>query len=100
MSLAKSVRIERRFARSVRVSVDQNERAALDGYIMQPSVSKALTAMAERENVPVAGKDGKTGQTFIKTVLAPAFRSRSLYVEGWFSTNIVGLTVLARAATR
>ena len=50
----------------------------------------ALTAMAERENVPVTGKDGKTGQTFIKTVLAPAFRSRSLYVEGWFSTNILG----------
>ena len=50
----------------------------------------ALTKMAERENVPVAGKDGKTGQTFIKTVLAPAFRSRSLYVEGWFSTNILG----------
>ncbi len=50
----------------------------------------ALTTMAERHNVPVAGKDGKTGQTFIKTVLAPAFRSRSLYVEGWFSTNILG----------
>ena len=50
----------------------------------------ALTDMAERNNVPVAGKDGKTGQTFIKTVLAPAFRSRSLYVEGWFSTNILG----------
>ena len=50
----------------------------------------ALTKMAERHNVPVAGKDGKTGQTFIKTVLAPAFRSRSLYVEGWFSTNILG----------
>ncbi len=40
--------------------------------------------------MPVAGKDGKTGQTFIKTVLAPAFRARSLYVEGWFSTNILG----------
>ncbi len=50
----------------------------------------ALTAFAERRNVPVAGKDGKTGQTFIKTVLAPAFKSRSLYVEGWFSTNILG----------
>ena len=50
----------------------------------------ALTTMAERNNVPVAGKDGKTGQTFIKTVLAPAFKSRSLYVEGWFSTNILG----------
>jgi myo-inositol-1-phosphate synthase len=50
----------------------------------------ALTLMAERQGVPVAGKDGKTGQTFLKTVLAPAFRSRSLYVEGWFSTNILG----------
>ena len=50
----------------------------------------ALVRMAEERNVPVAGKDGKTGQTFIKTVLAPAFRSRSLYVEGWFSTNILG----------
>ena len=50
----------------------------------------ALTALAEQRNVPVCGKDGKTGQTFIKTVLAPAFRSRALYVEGWFSTNILG----------
>jgi myo-inositol-1-phosphate synthase len=50
----------------------------------------ALTTLAERRNVPVAGKDGKTGQTFIKTVLAPAFRARSLYVEGWYSTNILG----------
>lgn len=50
----------------------------------------ALTALAERQGVPIAGKDGKTGQTFLKTVLAPAFRSRSLYVEGWFSTNILG----------
>ncbi len=50
----------------------------------------ALTTLAERNNVPVAGKDGKTGQTFIKTVLAPAFRARSLFVEGWYSTNILG----------
>ena len=50
----------------------------------------ALTRLADERQVPVAGKDGKTGQTFIKTVLAPAFRSRSLYVEGWFSTNILG----------
>ncbi len=50
----------------------------------------ALTRLAEARCVPVAGKDGKTGQTFIKTVLAPAFRARSLYVEGWFSTNILG----------
>jgi len=50
----------------------------------------ALTALADQRNVPVAGKDGKTGQTFLKTVLAPAFKARSLFVEGWFSTNILG----------
>ncbi len=50
----------------------------------------ALTEFASQRNVPIAGKDGKTGQTFIKTVLAPAFRARSLQVEGWFSTNILG----------
>ena len=50
----------------------------------------ALTRLAVDRCVPVAGKDGKTGQTFIKTVLAPAFRARSLFVEGWFSTNILG----------
>ncbi|REJ79183.1 MAG: inositol-3-phosphate synthase [Acidobacteria bacterium] len=58
-----------------------------------PSVSvdlPALTELAEKENVPVAGKDGKTGQTFVKTVLAPALRSRALKVEGWYSTNILG----------
>jgi len=58
-----------------------------------PSVSAdipALMEFAEQQGVPVAGKDGKTGQTFIKTVLAPALRSRALKVEGWYSTNILG----------
>ncbi len=58
-----------------------------------PSVSvdiHALIEFAEKMAVPVAGKDGKTGQTFIKSVLAPAFRSRALRVMGWFSTNILG----------
>ena len=50
----------------------------------------ALIEFAEKENVPIAGKDGKTGQTFIKTVLAPALRSRALHVDGWYSTNILG----------
>ena len=50
----------------------------------------ALVALAESQGVPVAGKDGKTGQTMMKTVLAPAFRSRALRVEGWYSTNILG----------
>jgi myo-inositol-1-phosphate synthase len=58
-----------------------------------PSVSAdipALIEFAENKNVPIAGKDGKTGQTFIKTVLAPALKSRALKVEGWYSTNILG----------
>ena len=50
----------------------------------------ALVRLAERRGVPVAGKDGKTGQTFIKTVLAPALHARNLHIDGWFSTNILG----------
>jgi myo-inositol-1-phosphate synthase len=50
----------------------------------------ALLELAEHRRVPVAGKDGKTGQTMMKTVLAPAFRSRALTVDGWYSTNILG----------
>ena len=50
----------------------------------------ALVELAERRGVPLAGKDGKTGQTFLKTVLAPGFRDRALKVDGWFSTNILG----------
>ncbi|NNE66701.1 MAG: inositol-3-phosphate synthase [Pyrinomonadaceae bacterium] len=50
----------------------------------------ALMRLAETKGVPIAGKDGKTGQTFIKTVLAPALRSRALRVDGWYSTNILG----------
>lgn len=58
-----------------------------------PSVSAdvpALIEFAERQGVPIAGKDGKTGQTMIKSVLAPAFKTRALHVDGWFSTNILG----------
>jgi myo-inositol-1-phosphate synthase len=58
-----------------------------------PSVAAdipAIVEFAEKQGVPIAGKDGKTGQTFIKSVLAPAFRSRALRVDGWFSTNILG----------
>ncbi|HTK37853.1 MAG TPA: inositol-3-phosphate synthase, partial [Pyrinomonadaceae bacterium] len=58
-----------------------------------PSVSAdipALIEFAENQGVPIAGKDGKTGQTFIKTVLAPALKSRALHIDGWYSTNILG----------
>ena len=49
-----------------------------------------LAQLAQDRGVPVAGKDGKTGQTFMKTVIAPALKDRSLHVDGWFSTNILG----------
>ena len=58
-----------------------------------PSVAAdapALIEMAQARGVAVAGKDGKTGQTMMKTVIAPALKSRALHVDGWFSTNILG----------
>jgi myo-inositol-1-phosphate synthase len=57
-----------------------------------PSLSKvpALEKLAEQRGVPIAGEDGKTGQTMLKTVLAPAFVIRQLQVDGWYSTNILG----------
>ena len=50
----------------------------------------ALVEYAQEKGVPIAGKDGKTGQTFIKTVIAPGLKGRALKVDGWFSTNILG----------
>ncbi len=45
---------------------------------------------AESRGVPICGRDGKTGQTFLKVVLASALRARQLQVEGWYSLNILG----------
>jgi myo-inositol-1-phosphate synthase len=50
----------------------------------------AMLELAAKNQVPVAGKDFKTGQTLLKTVLAPMFKARLLGVEGWYSTNILG----------
>jgi len=50
----------------------------------------ALTALALDRRVPIGGKDFKTGQTMMKTVLAPAFKARMLGLAGWYSTNILG----------
>ncbi len=50
----------------------------------------ALTELAKQNNVPVCGKDFKTGQTLMKTILAPGFKARMLGMHGWFSTNILG----------
>src|SRR5258708_39304208 len=50
----------------------------------------ALVELAARTKTPLAGKDLKTGQTLIKTIVAPGLKARLLGVEGWYSTNILG----------
>jgi myo-inositol-1-phosphate synthase len=50
----------------------------------------ALLELARSQNLPVAGKDFKSGQTFMKTLVAPGLKSRLLGLSGWFSTNILG----------
>jgi myo-inositol-1-phosphate synthase len=50
----------------------------------------ALQRLAEERKLPIGGKDFKTGQTMMKTVLAPAFKARMLGLAGWYSTNILG----------
>ncbi len=49
-----------------------------------------MLALAEREGVPIGGKDFKTGQTLMKTILAPGLKARMLGLRGWYSTNILG----------
>ncbi len=50
----------------------------------------AILSLAETNGVPIAGRDGKTGQTYFKVVLASALKARGLYVDGWYSLNILG----------
>ena len=50
----------------------------------------ALEDLARERGVPICGKDFKTGQTLMKTILAPGFKTRMLGLSGWFSTNILG----------
>jgi myo-inositol-1-phosphate synthase len=50
----------------------------------------ALVELAARTKTPLAGKDLKTGQTLIKTIIAPGLKARLLGVDGWYSTNILG----------
>ena len=50
----------------------------------------ALTKLAEENGVPICGKDFKTGQTLMKTIIAPGLKARMLGLEGWYSTNILG----------
>jgi myo-inositol-1-phosphate synthase len=50
----------------------------------------ALVDLARKTGAPIAGKDFKTGQTLMKTILAPGFKARLLGLDGWYSTNILG----------
>jgi len=50
----------------------------------------AMMELAKQNNVPIAGKDFKTGQTLMKTIIAPGLKARLLGLHGWFSTNILG----------
>ena len=52
--------------------------------------SPALEALAIEKGVPIVGKDFKTGQTLMKTIIAPGLKARMIGVDGWFSTNILG----------
>jgi myo-inositol-1-phosphate synthase len=58
-----------------------------------PNLSVEIPALVElslKNRVPIAGKDYKTGQTLVKTVIAPMLKARMLGLSGWFSTNILG----------
>jgi myo-inositol-1-phosphate synthase len=50
----------------------------------------AIQELAKQKGMPIAGKDFKTGQTLMKTILAPGFKARYLGLDGWYSTNILG----------
>jgi myo-inositol-1-phosphate synthase len=50
----------------------------------------AMHELARERGVPIGGKDFKTGQTLMKTVIAPGLKARMLGLEGWYSTNILG----------
>ncbi len=50
----------------------------------------ALVQLSKQTGTPIVGKDFKTGQTLMKTILAPGLKARSLGIQGWFSTNILG----------
>ncbi len=50
----------------------------------------AMIELSKKVNIPICGKDFKTGQTLMKTIIAPGLKARNLGVDGWFSTNILG----------
>jgi myo-inositol-1-phosphate synthase len=70
-------------------------RAGIPYANFTPSTGAALPAiieLAREAGIPLAGRDGKTGETLVKTALAPMFAIRALTVEGWYAANILGNT--------
>jgi myo-inositol-1-phosphate synthase len=65
-------------------------RAHFINFTPNPAEEPPLRELAEEAGLIYAGRDGKTGQTFIKTTLAPAFRDKNLRIDGWFSANLLG----------
>ena len=55
-----------------------------------PSIRRRSSQLANDRGVPISGKDFKTGQTWMKTVIAPGLKARMLGLAGWYSTNILG----------
>lgn len=67
------------------------EGAAVADYTASATLEiPGLVDLAVREGVPLAGRDGSTGQTLMKSVLAQTFATRRLRIRGWYSTNILG----------
>ena len=59
-------------------------------FTSNPVEIPPIVREAERQHVPMAGRDGKTGQTYLKVVIASALKARNLKVDGWYSLNILG----------
>ncbi|HLP59310.1 MAG TPA: inositol-3-phosphate synthase [Candidatus Deferrimicrobium sp.] len=59
-------------------------------YTPNIAETENLKSLAEERGILYCGRDGKTGQTFLKTVIAPALRDKNLKIDGWFSINILG----------
>lgn len=66
------------------------ESAAFVNFTPNLAVIPALEELALAKGVPLAGRDGKTGQTLFKTAIAPTLKLRGLLVKGWYSINILG----------
>lgn len=64
--------------------------AQLAGKHGCPFINFTPNDCAEPDTIPFCGRDGKTGQTWLKSVIAPALRTRQLQVTGWYSTNLLG----------